>query len=90
MAYNNILTALEDNILVISINRESKLNALTIETLKEIKEAVDEAQANDEVHGMILTGMGDKAFAKHVRANVLIGRPWRFVSKGSRFRMYWI
>ena len=48
---------------MISINRESKLNALTIETLKEIKEAVDEAQANDEVHGMILTGMGDKAFA---------------------------
>ena len=63
MAYNNILTSLEDNILVISINRESKLNALTIETLKEIKEAVDEAQTNDDVHGMILTGVGEKAFA---------------------------
>ena len=59
MAYNNILTSLEDNILVISINRESKLNALTIETLKEIKEAVDEAQTNDDVHGMILRGVGE-------------------------------
>jgi enoyl-CoA hydratase len=63
MSYNNILTSLEDSILTISINRESKLNALTIETLREIKHAVDEAQTNDEVHGMILTGVGEKAFA---------------------------
>lgn len=63
MAYNNILTTLEDNILIIQINRESKLNALTLETLKEIKDVVDEAQSDMEVHGMILTGVGEKAFA---------------------------
>lgn len=63
MEYNNIITAIEDHILIISINRESKLNALTIDTLKEIKIAVDEAQTNDNVHGMILTGVGEKAFA---------------------------
>ena len=63
MSYNNILTSLEDNILTIYINRESKLNALTIETLNEIKMAVDDAQTNDDVHGMILTGVGERAFA---------------------------
>ena len=63
MAYNNILTTLEDNILIIQINRESKLNALTLETLKEIKHVVDEAQSAPDVHGMILTGIGEKAFA---------------------------
>ena len=63
MAYNNILTSLEDHILIIRINRESKLNALTLETLNEIKQVVDEAQSDSEVHGMILTGMGEKAFA---------------------------
>ena len=63
MAYNNILTSLEDHILIIRINRESKLNALTLETLNEIKQVVEEAQSESDVHGMILTGMGDKAFA---------------------------
>jgi len=63
MAYNNILTSLEDHILIIRINRESKLNALTLETLKEIKHVVEEAQGDSDVHGMILTGMGEKAFA---------------------------
>ena len=34
----NITTHTENNITIITINRESKMNALTIDTLKEIKE----------------------------------------------------
>lgn len=63
MNYNNIITSIEENILTITINRESKMNALTIETLQEIKHAVVEGNANSEVYGMILTGSGTKAFA---------------------------
>jgi enoyl-CoA hydratase len=59
----NITTHTENNITIITINRESKMNALTIDTLKEIKEAVTIANADDSVYGMIITGAGEKAFA---------------------------
>ncbi len=61
--YNNILTTVENNILTITINRETKLNALNIETLQEIKKAVSDAQSDNKVKGIILTGAGTKAFA---------------------------
>jgi enoyl-CoA hydratase len=61
--YNNITTSRENTILIITINRESKLNALNIETLQEIKKAVTEANKDKEVSGMIITGAGPKAFA---------------------------
>lgn len=61
--YENILTEISEGILTITLNRESKLNALTIKTLQEIKAAVDLAQTDDAVKGIILTGAGPKAFA---------------------------
>ncbi len=59
----NISTRVNNNILVITIERETKMNALNIATLQEIKAAVLDAQANEDVHGIILTGAGSKAFA---------------------------
>ena len=59
----NISTQVNNNILLITIERESKMNALNIATLQEIKAVVLEAQDNKEVYGIILTGAGSKAFA---------------------------
>lgn len=59
----NISTRIEQSILYITITRENKLNALNIQTLKDIKEAVLAIYENDEVKGVILTGSGQKAFA---------------------------
>lgn len=61
--YENILTELKNNIFYITINRESKMNALNIQTLSEIKNAVLGTYNNSEVKGIILTGIGKKAFA---------------------------
>lgn len=61
--YQNIITNNEDSILTITINRENKLNALNIDTLREIKEAVIAANSDKEVKGIIITGAGVKAFA---------------------------
>jgi enoyl-CoA hydratase len=61
--YNNIVTEIKNNICYITINRESKMNALNIETLAEIKTAVESIYTNTEVKGVILTGAGQKAFA---------------------------
>lgn len=60
--YNNLLTDINENILTITINREAKLNALNIETIREIYDAVNAAQSNDEVSGIIITGAGAKSF----------------------------
>jgi len=60
---NNIKTEIQDNVLIITIDRETKMNALTIDTLKEIKEAVSQGNENDEVYGMVITGSGNRAFA---------------------------
>ena len=40
MSFNNIITRQEDSAFIITINRETKLNALNHETLQEIKQAV--------------------------------------------------
>jgi len=61
--YENILTEVSEGILTITLNRESKLNALTIKTLQELRLAVAAAQSDASVKGIIITGAGPKAFA---------------------------
>lgn len=61
--YNNLLLELQEEILIITINRESKLNALNHETLAELKEAFQYVYDNPkDVRGVIITGAGEKAF----------------------------
>jgi len=60
--FNNLLWVLEDGILTLSINRESKLNALNIETLAELRSAFQSVYDDDSIRGIILTGSGEKAF----------------------------
>ncbi|MFY8021604.1 MAG: enoyl-CoA hydratase/isomerase family protein [Bacteroidia bacterium] len=59
----NIITEIRDQIFYITINREDKLNALNIQTLSDIKNAVLSIYDNSDVRGVILTGKGNKAFA---------------------------
>lgn len=61
--YETILTEIKNEIFYITINRESKLNALNIQTLTDIKNAVLSIYESSEVKGVILTGSGQKAFA---------------------------
>ncbi|MCK9481127.1 MAG: enoyl-CoA hydratase-related protein [Bacteroidia bacterium] len=63
MTYNNILLDTEEGILTITINREDKMNALNIQLLQEIKYAVTAAQVDSTIKGIILIGIGSKAFA---------------------------
>jgi enoyl-CoA hydratase len=61
--YTTLLTELAEGILIITINREDKLNALNKTVISELNEAVDELYSNPEVKGAIITGKGPKAFA---------------------------
>lgn len=62
MNYENLLVTNKNRICYITINRESKLNALNKATLAELHIAVSEAFADDAVGGIIITGAGSKAF----------------------------
>ncbi|MBC8053619.1 MAG: enoyl-CoA hydratase/isomerase family protein [Sphingobacteriaceae bacterium] len=61
--YQTILTSIDNKVLTITINRESKLNALNRETLRELHLALADSFKNTEVGGIIITGAGTKAFA---------------------------
>lgn len=63
MAYETILTEVQDGVLVITINREDKMNALNKTVFDELTLAIDELYNNHELKGAVLTGKGSKAFA---------------------------
>jgi len=62
MTYNAILYQVDENILTITLNRPEKMNAYTGEMQRELIDALDRADADDEVRAIIVTGAGDRAF----------------------------
>lgn len=58
MSERQILTQVEDGILTITLNRPEKLNAFTMDMMRQMIEALDEADANDEVRAVVVTGAG--------------------------------
>ncbi|MBA2761785.1 MAG: enoyl-CoA hydratase/isomerase family protein, partial [Segetibacter sp.] len=60
--YQTLLTALEDNIFTITINRPGKLNALNKLVLEELSKAIDEVYTENEIRSVIITGAGAKSF----------------------------
>jgi len=62
MEYKNILLAIEEKIATLTFNRPKVLNAMNLEVLGEIYDAVSACANNDDVRAVIVTGAGDKAF----------------------------
>mgnify|MGYP001210672514 CR=1 FL=1 len=52
----------EGSVATIRINRPEKLNALTLSMYDELGRAFTEARADDNVHVVVLTGAGERAF----------------------------
>ena len=61
--YQTILTEKRDRIQLIQINRADKMNALTIQVLQEIGQEIKRLQSDNDIRGIILSGVGEKAFA---------------------------
>ena len=62
MAYETIIFDIQDHISVITLNRPDALNALNDQLLEELGDALGDAQKNDKVRCIVLTG-SEKAFA---------------------------
>lgn len=62
MAYESLLYEKEGPILTITFNRPKAMNALSPDVVEEFSKAITEAEADDEVQVVLITGAGDKAF----------------------------
>lgn len=62
MAYETIIVEVEDHVALITLNRPDALNALNDQLLSELVTALQDAQANDKVRCIVVTG-SEKAFA---------------------------
>jgi enoyl-CoA hydratase/carnithine racemase len=58
MAFEQITTELSDNVLTITLNRPERLNAFTATMGEELRAAFDDADADDDVRAVIVTGAG--------------------------------
>src|SRR5574343_163070 len=62
MTAESVLTEIKKNVLVITINRPDKLNALNKVTIEELHDTLVEAENQKEIRAVIITGAGNKAF----------------------------
>ncbi len=62
MTYTQIKYDVADNVATITINRPEKMNAFTNTMLKEMCDAFDQIDADDDVRAVVVTGAGDRAF----------------------------
>ncbi len=64
---NNLLPELQtenqDGLLVITLNRPQKANALTLEMMRGLAEALRNARADSAVRGVLITGAGERVFS---------------------------
>ncbi|MDA0978125.1 MAG: crotonase/enoyl-CoA hydratase family protein [Proteobacteria bacterium] len=58
MSYETILYEVEDNILTMTLNRPERLNAFNETMMNEMIDALDKADADDNVKAIIVTGAG--------------------------------
>jgi len=62
MAFEDILYEKKENFAKITINRPQVMNAFRTHTLKEMAEALEQTDLDDEVRALIITGAGERAF----------------------------
>ena len=63
MAYEHILVDVEDGVAVITLNRPEKLNAMNRKLGEELHHAVKQADADDSIGCIVITGAGERAFS---------------------------
>ena len=71
--YQTLLTSLENNILIVTINRPDKLNAINKTVMHELDQVMDEINNNPNIRSVIITGSGSKSFAAGADINQFDG-----------------
>ena len=62
MSEEHLLYNVENNVAFFTINREPQRNAISLETINSFLQYLDEAEKDEEVRAILITGSGEKAF----------------------------
>jgi len=76
MTYENILLEKHGKVTLIRLNRPKALNALSPDLTRELAEALDKLESDDDVAAVVLTG-SDKAFA--AGADIKVMKDWSYM-----------
>lgn len=69
-----VLYNIEDQICIVTINREQVMNALNHDVIDDLYEAVDEVEKNiQNINGLIITGAGTKSFVAGADISEFVG-----------------
>ena len=77
MNFDNILYLEEGPLALITINRAEKHNAISLATLDDLNDAVDQAAAAEEVRVISITGAGGKSFASGSDLSEVLDRDFK-------------
>ena len=77
MSFDNILYLEEGPLALITINRAEKHNAISLATLDELNDAVDQAAAAEQVRVISITGAGGKSFASGSDLSEVLDRDFK-------------
>ena len=70
---STLLTELKEGILIVTINRPDKLNALNKTVLQELNEVMDDVYVNNSIQSVIITGSGTKSFVAGADISEFLG-----------------
>ena len=63
MGFDHILVSKNDGVVVLTLNRPEVLNALNHRLVTELDQAITEAEDDEEIKAIIVTGTGERAFS---------------------------
>ena len=62
MPYENLLTERDGELLIVTLNRPERLNAMTHQMRVDLLDCVRGAEADDDIRAIVFTGYGERAF----------------------------
>ena len=63
MSYSDLIYAVDDRVATLTLNRPERMNALGKRMVEELVVAIAQADADDDVRVVVITGAGEKAFS---------------------------
>src|SRR5436190_21009180 len=61
--YQYILVERDERVGIVTLNRPKELNALKTDLMRELADALEELDRDDEIRCIVITGAGERAFA---------------------------
>ena len=63
MDYENLILERDEGVGIITLNRPEVLNALSRDLYRQIDEALEDLETDDEIRVVVVTGKGERAFS---------------------------